>query len=317
MAPVPTASDTYGAPARSSNARTYLWSCAFYTLMPTPRGSFRFVGSLHQAISTAYDMRDQGLGAVEKQPALALFERQADHYATERERMPYFQSQLAVVCSMLRRESGLVLDLGCAAGGEVPDLRRLGFRVVGVDFASRMLDFAHLRFAGDPGVQFCRADVEHLRFDEESIDHVVCLGVFEYLTDYGPALSEISRVLRPGGLAIFAVPSRLSLYHISESLTAFTVRPLWRALKRILRLKITPQGPPVQENLCIPWHYRASLRAHSLEPEQSAYSNFFVYPLGRFPNPDIRVAAALECLCAVPLVRYGAFVYLVAARKRR
>jgi SAM-dependent methyltransferase len=149
------------------------------------------------------------------------------------------------------------------------------------------------------------------------MDHVVCLGVFEFLRDYNSSLAEIHRVMRPGGVALFAIPSRISLYNVTERVASWTLRPLWALVKRIL---FSPgrrrTDPPLRRNLCVPWSFRKLLREHGFEPTRSSYSNFFVYPLDRFPDLDVRVAAALEPLCSIPLLRYAASVYLVAARRK-
>ncbi len=171
----------------------------------------------------------------EKDQVCDIFERWADHYATERERTRYFQAQLAIVLSMLAGKSGRILDIGCAAGGDIPELRARGFSVVGVDISPRMLEFAHSRFASDPQVAFCLADADQLPFLDQSMDHVICLGVFEFLPDYRAAVQEIHRVLRPGGLAIFAIPSRISQCELGERLASITVIPLWRTVKRLTR----------------------------------------------------------------------------------
>jgi len=254
----------------------------------------------------------------EKQQVTEVFEDCADHYATERERTPYFRAQLAIVHSMLAGERGRILDIGCAAGGDIPGYRARRFSVVGIDLASRMLEFAHGRFADDPEVHFCRADVEHLPFTDQSMDHVVCLGVFEFLKDYNAALAEIHRVLRPGGLAIFAIPSAISLYNVTYVLTGATIRPLWRALKRVMRRKPADVSTKsaVHPNLCVPSKYRALLRQYGFTPQRERYSNLFVYPLDRFPKLDEHVVAALEPLCSVPLLRCAGSVYMVSARKK-
>ena len=255
--------------------------------------------------------------ADEKRQACEMFEQWAGHYATERERTPYFRAQLAIVISMLAGESGRILDLGCAAGGEIPELRARDFSVVGVDISSHMLRFARHRFASDPKVHFCRTDIDQLPFLSQSMDHVVCLGVFEFLPDYNPAVREICRVLRPGGLAIFAIPSRISQCELGERLANVSVAPLWRSVKRLVRRGSPPPPvkPPLQRNLCVPWRFRTLLREHGFEPLRNHYSNFFVFPLNRFPPLDVRVAAALEPLCSIPLLRCLASVYLVSARK--
>ena len=253
----------------------------------------------------------------EKGQVCEIFEQWADHYATERERTPYFQAQLAIVVSMLAGKSGRILDIGCAAGGDIPELRARGFSVVGVDISPRMLEFARSRFASDPQVTFCLADADRLPFLDQSMDHVICLGVFEFLPNYRAAVQEIHRVLRPGGLAIFAIPSRISQCELGERLAGVSVVPLWRAVKRLTRRGSTPSriSSPFRRNLCVPWNFRTLLRHHAFEPGQDHYSNFFIFPLNRFSNLNVRVAAALEPLCSIPLLRCLASVFLVSARK--
>jgi SAM-dependent methyltransferase len=253
----------------------------------------------------------------EKRQAREMFEQWVDHYATERERTPYFRAQVAIVISMLAGKSGRILDLGCAAGGEIPELRARDFSIMGVDVSPQMLKFARQRFANDPEVQFCRADIDQLPILSQSMDHVVCLGVFEFLPDYNPAVREIHRVLRPGGLAIFAIPTRISQCALGERLASVSVSPLWRIAKRLVRRASTPAQVqvPFQRNLCVPWKFRTLLRGHGFEPLQDHYSSFFIFPLNRFPHLDTPVTAALEPLCSIPLLRCLACVYLVSARK--
>jgi ubiquinone/menaquinone biosynthesis C-methylase UbiE len=254
----------------------------------------------------------------QKQQVCEVFEDWADHYAHQRERTSYFRAQLAIVLSMLAGEHGRILNIGCAAGGDIPEYRSRQFSVVGVDLAPRMLEFARQRFADDANVHFCRADVEHLPFADNSMDHVVCLGVFEFLPGYEAAVSEIHRVLRRGGLAVFAIPSRISLVALSERLANATIGPIWRGAKRMCRREraIGNGRQAVHRNPCVPWRYRALLKQHGLLPERQAYSNMFIYPLYRFPRLDERVCAALEPLCSIPLLRCAASVYMVSARKK-
>lgn len=246
-----------------------------------------------------------------------IFDDCGEHYATEREHTPYFKSQLAIMQRMFAKERvGRVLDIGCAAGGEISPFRKRGFSVVGIDFSQRMLEFGSLRFAADAQVSFCRADAERLPFTSQSMDHIVCLGVFEFLPGYEAAVREIHRVMRPGGLAVFAIPSKVSLYNIGDQLTSVTIGPLWRGVKRLLGRMPSPGPPPGARNLVVPWKYRALLRDLGFEPERSAYTNFFLYPLDRFPKWNERVAAVLEPAASIPLIRWGASVYLVSARRK-
>jgi len=262
-------------------------------------------------------MHQTELSGKQKQQVCEVFEGLAEHYATERERTAYFRAQVEIAVSMLAGESGRILDIGCAAGGDIPEYRSRQFSVIGIDLSPRMLEFARRRFADDGQVHFCQADVERLPFADQSMDHVVCLGVFEFLSDYESPLREIRRVLRPGGLAVFAIPSRISIVHLSESLANITLRPLWRGAKRLVGRKSasTQTGGSLRRNLCVPWRYRHLLQQNGLSPERQRYTNLFIYPLYLFPKLDERVCAFLESLCSVPVVRYASSVYMVSARK--
>jgi len=252
-----------------------------------------------------------------KRQALELFESAVDEYASQRERMPLYRLQLEFMLSALTGESGRVLDIGCAAGSEIPSLRSKNFTVIGIDFSPHMVEMAHRRFAGQPEVMLGQADAERLPFASESVDHVVCLGVFEYLPDYTAALSEIHRVLKKGGVAVIAVPTLMSAFLIGKRLVSVSVGPVWRAAKRVFGPKgLTRQPTPLHHrNPCVPWRFRRLLREMGFRPERNEYSAFTIYPLDRFPNLNVRVAEMLQPLCSVPLVRSGASVYMVAARK--
>jgi ubiquinone/menaquinone biosynthesis C-methylase UbiE len=243
-----------------------------------------------------------------KRKATALFEEWAEHYDNQRVRTAYFQTQLSIAFNMLGNRNGRLLDIGCAAGGEITELRARNFRVVGIDISPQMLLFASRRFAKDAGVQFCRADADRLPFVEHSMDHVMCLGVFEFLPDHGKAVREIHRVMRPGGVAVFAIPSAISIYNVVDVVVEHSIGPVWRGIKRLFRRDpATPAqgGNGIRRNLCVPWRYRALLRENGFELEQSAYSNFFIYPLDRISDElNERVSAFLE---PASLRRYSIF----------
>lgn len=252
-----------------------------------------------------------------KREARTLFEYEAEHYAKLRERESGFRAQLAIMMRMLGGERGDILDIGCAAGSEISDLRRMGFHVVGIDFSPSMLGYAIQRFAGDPDVHFCQGDVEFLPFRSASFDQVICLGVLEYLPDYRPALAQISRLLRPGGLAVFSIPSRISPYYLTEEILEGLLGPTCRALKRLASKRLPAgQAPRPSRNLCIPWQLRRLTREFGLSPDQCAFTNFFVYPLERLsPAVHDRLAEFLERFGSRKLIAWTGSQYVLSARK--
>jgi SAM-dependent methyltransferase len=102
---------------------------------------------------------------------------------------------------------GRVLELGCGPGRYVALLAGLGYDVVGVDpFSFPLWDDikAHRSVELLDGVK-----AEALPFADASFDHVACVSALLYFSDAQKALSEIRRILKPGGrLYVRTVNSR-------------------------------------------------------------------------------------------------------------
>lgn len=92
---------------------------------------------------------------------------------------------------------GRVLELGCGPGRYVAMLSSLGFDVVGVDPFS--FDFWACLRAKSNITLLPEVRAESLPFEDESFDHVCCLGALLYFDDPAAALMEMARVLKPGG----------------------------------------------------------------------------------------------------------------------
>lgn len=244
------------------------------------------------------------------------FDRLANYYLDERGQSPWFQAQVKIVLEMLQAEHGLVLDIGCAAGAEIEPLLGRGFQVVGIDYSPEMIRFAQQRYGARNDVHFCRADAESLPFPDASVDHVVCLGVFEYLSTYERSLDEIHRVLRPGGLVIISVPTSISLDRISNNFFRYTAVPLWRTLKRLIGKRSSSQSLGRRWNRCVPWQMDHLLRQHNFQPERSAYSGFLLFPLGSlWPAAQSRLFVWMERFSKSRVLGWTLSQYLVSARK--
>ncbi len=72
-------------------------------------------------------------------------------------------------------------------------------RVVGCDYAERMLAGAARRFAKDPLIELGLADVGRMPYPDADFDSVNVANAMHCFPDLGLALREIRRVLRPGG----------------------------------------------------------------------------------------------------------------------
>ncbi|MFD5248719.1 GrpB family protein [Amycolatopsis sp. NPDC058340] len=98
-----------------------------------------------------------------------------------------------------------VLDVGSAAGHLSALLAEKGADVLGVDASEGMVAVAREKFGHV--ARFETADVSRPMpfLEDASIDVVTASLVLHYLKDWGPALAEFRRVLKPGGILVFSV----------------------------------------------------------------------------------------------------------------
>lgn len=94
-----------------------------------------------------------------------------------------------------------VLDAGCGPGLYAAELVRRGATVTGVDASPRLVELARARLGESAEVRVHDLD-DPLPFGDGSFDAVVMALVLHHLADPGPALTELYRVLRPGGHAV-------------------------------------------------------------------------------------------------------------------
>lgn len=113
-----------------------------------------------------------------------------------------------------------VLEVGCGTGTLLADMVTAGYRCAAIDRSPRMVaatraELRRRRLVADPAMVAQEADVRRLPFTAASFDDVVSTFPTDYIADPA-ALSEIARVLRPGGrlvvvLGASLLPTRLAL----------------------------------------------------------------------------------------------------------
>jgi SAM-dependent methyltransferase len=126
------------------------------------------------------------------------------------------------------RRHGTVLDFGCGVGRLSRELGRRFDRYVGVDISAGMIERARALNGDFANCEFIvneRPDM--VRFGDGEFDAVVSFIVLQHIPDRDLIrryIAEFARVLAPGGLIAFQLPSEMPLIY----------RALWR--KRLYRV---------------------------------------------------------------------------------
>jgi|TARA_Y100000031_G_scaffold96083_1_gene105529 ubiquinone/menaquinone biosynthesis C-methylase UbiE len=120
-----------------------------------------------------------------------------------------FRSELEMLAQ--RWQKGRLLNIGCAHGPDFLPFTQI-FDLYGVDFSTEMLKLARkysqkFKFP----VSLSVSDVSHLPYADETFDWAISVATYHHIKgkkEKQVALSELRRVLKPGGEAFITVWNR-------------------------------------------------------------------------------------------------------------
>ena len=156
----------------------------------------------------------------------------------------HFQVRRARVLELLPERLGRVLDVGMGPGVLAEAVVARGGTFEGVDLSPEMVREAREKYQNLSGASFREGNVESIDAPDSTYDQVIAVAVIEYLKTADRALSEIARVLKPGGLAVITVPKPWHIDRIAIGATA-PVRGVARLLgatgaDKLPRLRMQP-----------------------------------------------------------------------------
>ena len=136
----------------------------------------------------------------------------------------HFEERLALLTPHVRAGQR-VLDLGCGDGRFAAAMAALGAEVVCADVAAEALRRTGQRVPGAALVEL--ADGAPLPFDDRAFDLVWAGETLEHVADLTGLLTELRRVLEPGGSLVITTPNLARLRVVAEALRG---RPLEKRL---------------------------------------------------------------------------------------
>jgi len=123
------------------------------------------------------------------------------------DRHPWWKARSKLTIALLDqleiRPPARLLDAGCGWGTTLAALEAAGYRAAGMDISRRMLERLDR-----PDRELFVADLtRELPGEIDPFDAVLALDVIEHIDDDRGALTQLARLVRPGGVLIVSVPA--------------------------------------------------------------------------------------------------------------
>lgn len=134
-----------------------------------------------------------------------------------------------MVVELLQPKRGeRILDVGCGNGRDLIALAAIGCNCVAIDYSEVMVAEArHVLATATSAVYLNVGDATQLGFKDGQFDKVFASEVIEHIPDWRRAVSEMRRVLKPGGILVITTPNRRSWYGFDR----------YVLLERLLRIR--------------------------------------------------------------------------------
>lgn len=144
------------------------------------------------------------------------------------------------------------LDVGCSTGIMDSLISRRFKRFCGVDIDISAVKYANNNFKSDK-LSFFIQDSMCLAFSSDSFDLVICSLVYEHVPDAKEMISEIYRVLKPGGICFFFASNRMNIMEAHYNLPFLSIMPKNMAH---IYLRLLKRGGNYYENHYFLWQLR-------------------------------------------------------------
>lgn len=170
-------------------------------------------------------------------------------------RVGYFAKKLFNELNIAPQGSA-ALEVGCGGGILCEEIARMGFDTTGIDPSAQSLQIAvtHAKTSG-LHIRYVKGTGEALPFGDNAYDVIFCCDVLEHVCDLPSVISEISRVLKPGGVLCYDTINRTFI----SKLIAINIAQRWK------RWAFMPPNLHVWEMFIKPEELKALLKLNNFE----------------------------------------------------
>lgn len=140
-------------------------------------------------------------------------------------------TRAAVMALLMPGPGERVLDVGSGPGLLLRDIAKAVGRqglAAGIDVSESMLAIARHRCQDMEYVEIVAGDASALPWPDGYFDRAVSTQVYEYVPDIAAALTELNRVLKPGGRAVLmATDADTIMFNSRDAVTSTLIKDAW------------------------------------------------------------------------------------------
>ena len=140
---------------------------------------------------------------------------------------PYQRLQQASIGKLELTENDKVLCAGVGTGNEVIRILEASphISITGIDSSKTALNKVQKKVRKQgKSILTNLMDIQDMKFEDASFDKVLCVHVIDFVPDYTKAVSEIIRVLKPGGKFAITFPSGKEDFSFGVSVVGNAIR---------------------------------------------------------------------------------------------
>jgi 2-polyprenyl-3-methyl-5-hydroxy-6-metoxy-1,4-benzoquinol methylase len=160
------------------------------------------------------------------------------HYRSPANERFFEQAYDDLVRRIGKLPGGRALDIGCGICANSMRLARRGYIVSAADYSEPILAQARDNVSRNQlleRVTISREDILNLSFPDDHFDLVLCWGVLMHIPEAERAISQLTRVAKPGGFIVMEEVNQ-------NAPEARVMRLVWSALKKGITVTKTPRG---------------------------------------------------------------------------
>ena len=115
-----------------------------------------------------------------------------------------------------------ILDLGIGTGLASINFSKIGLKVYGLDISEEMLNICRIKSFAEE-LKLHNLSDNRIPYNDGYFNHIICSGVFHFLSDLGNIFSEVARIIREGGIFAFTIAPDNRVAEYTNQMTSWGV----------------------------------------------------------------------------------------------